>query len=97
MVSGEHDQDYQEVQSRARALGLISDRGVLAAGSHVELRFAMRMRRENTKRANIVINNEPCEGRLGCDALLPTFLDEGAELTVHAPNAFKKTYRGGRA
>ena len=61
----------------------------------------MRMRdewqRTNTPtREDIVINNPngPCQGPLGCDALLPRFLPPGSELTVHWPGGQRQTYRG---
>ncbi|MFC0622789.1 DddA-like double-stranded DNA deaminase toxin [Kribbella deserti] len=60
--------------------------------SHVEVKFAMRMRDENLTDEFIVINNWPCEGPVSCDKNLKYFLPPGARLTVFGPNNFRKTY-----
>ena len=69
----------------------------------VELKFAMRMRETwqvtgVAAKENIVINhpNGPCEGELGCNDLLPSFLPPKSELTVHWPGGGQRTYRGTR-
>ena len=100
LLSGRHDGYHTKVDQHAVALGLIpAGTGLLRSGD-VELKFAMRMRERwqhtgTPPRETIVINKPdgPCEGRLGCDALLPRFLPPGGQLTVHWPGG-AKTYRG---
>jgi hypothetical protein len=52
----------------------------------------MRMRREGLIQATITINNKPCPGPYGCHRNLWKFLPDGARLTVHGPDNFKRTY-----
>jgi hypothetical protein len=92
LLSGEHDSDYHAAQRFAERLGLVREPHKLSTAADVELKFAMRMRREGIRHAEIVLNNRPCEGRLGCNRLLKVFLPDGASLTVHGPDGFKKTY-----
>lgn len=100
LVSGRHDGYHAMVDQHAVALGLVPAQTGLYRSGDVELKFAMRMR-ETWQRTGappqetIVINNPngPCEGRLGCDALLPRFLPPDGELTVHWPGG-AKIYRG---
>jgi hypothetical protein len=67
--------------------------GDVTLGSHVEVKFAMFMRRRGLTDETIVINNnQPCEGPYSCDENLEKFLPDGAKLTVYGPNNFKKTY-----
>ncbi|WP_112243907.1 DddA-like double-stranded DNA deaminase toxin [Kribbella monticola] len=92
LISGRHEDDFHAAQRHAERLGLVRAPHGLSTAADVELKFAMRMRRENIKQAEIVINNYPCEGQLGCDELLDQFLPPGAILTVHGPAGFKQTY-----
>jgi len=92
LISGEHEPDYQAAQRFAEKLGLVRGPHKLSTAADVELKFAMRMRREGIRHAEIVLNNRPCEGRLGCNRLLKLFLPDGASLTIHGPDGFKKTY-----
>lgn len=62
--------------------------------THVEGHVAAYMRQNGVKYAVLYINNIPCAGVPGCDAMLPRMLPEGAELKVVAPNQFEKTYVG---
>ncbi|GAB3833978.1 DddA-like double-stranded DNA deaminase toxin [Kribbella italica] len=66
--------------------------GADTLGSHVEVKFAMRMRREGLTDETIVINNRPCPGPYGCHRNLWKFLPDGARLTVYGPDNFKRTY-----
>jgi nucleic acid/nucleotide deaminase of polymorphic system toxin len=66
--------------------------GADTLGSHVEVKFAMRMRREGLTDATITINNKPCPGPYGCHRNLWKFLPDGARLTVYGPDNFKRTY-----
>jgi predicted ABC-class ATPase len=60
----------------------------------IEMKVAVRMRDQNINHLDVVLNQQPCRGRLGCDGMLPVLLAEGSSLAVHAPN-FRKTYTGG--
>jgi hypothetical protein len=92
LISGQHEDDFHTAQRHAEKLGLVRAPHKLSTAADVELKFAMRMRREGIRHAEIVLNNRPCGGRLGCDRLLKLFLPPDASLTIHAPNGFKKTY-----
>ncbi|MEV6417350.1 DddA-like double-stranded DNA deaminase toxin [Kribbella sp. NPDC051718] len=94
LISGRHEEEFEAALSHAKRLGLIPDHGTLATAADVELKFAMKMRREGIKQAAIAVNKIPCPGRLGCNQLLKRFLPPGAELIVHGPDNFEKTYRG---
>ncbi|MGH3736449.1 MAG: DddA-like double-stranded DNA deaminase toxin [Micromonosporaceae bacterium] len=94
LMSGEHEPEFREAQAHAERLGLVREPYKLATAADIELKFAMRMQREGITHARIVLNNRPCPGRLGCDELLPKFLEAGSTLTVHGPDGFKKTYKG---
>ncbi|WP_442791667.1 DddA-like double-stranded DNA deaminase toxin [Micromonospora sp. NBC_01813] len=60
----------------------------------IEMKVAMQMRDRGIRHLDLILNNVPCRGRLGCDGMLPILLSEGSSITVHAPN-FRKTYTGG--
>ncbi|MFI5712682.1 DddA-like double-stranded DNA deaminase toxin [Kribbella sp. NPDC051620] len=94
LISGRHGEDFEAALGHAKRLGLIPDHGTLATAADVELKFAMKMRREGIKKAVIAVNKMPCPGRLGCNQLLKRFLPPGAELIVHGPDNFEQTYRG---
>lgn len=66
--------------------------GADTLGSHVEIKFALRMRRQGLIDETIIINNRPCPGPYGCHRNLWKFLPEGARLTVYGPDNFKRTY-----
>lgn len=78
----------------AHRLGIVNEPYRLGTAADVELKFAMRMRREGIMRATIVINHVPCKGRFGCTELLPEFLPPGAQLTVHGADGFSAIYQG---
>ncbi|GAA4902552.1 DddA-like double-stranded DNA deaminase toxin [Stackebrandtia albiflava] len=72
----------------------------LMIATHVEPKFAVRMRRQELKNETIVINNPdgPCgyatSLRYGCDQILPRLLPPGASLTVYWPDGNQHTYHG---
>jgi hypothetical protein len=66
--------------------------GDITLGSHVEVKFAMFMRKHGLTDEIITINNWPCPGPYGCDQNLFRFLPDGARLTVFGPAGFKETY-----
>lgn len=47
------------------------------------------------RHAELVLNNRPCLGPLGCDSLLPVLLPEGYSVTVYGPDDYKTTFEGG--
>jgi hypothetical protein len=93
LISGRHE-DFEAALSHAKRLGLIPEHGTLATAADVELKFAMKMRREGITQAVIAVNKRPCPGRLGCNQLLKRFLPPGAELIVRGPDNFEQTYEG---
>ena len=94
LISGRHEPDFDAALAHTKKLGLIPEHSTLATAADVELKFAMKMRREGITKAVIAINTGPCPGRLGCDQLLKRFLPPGSELVIHGPDNFEKTYRG---
>jgi hypothetical protein len=94
LVSGRHDPEFGEAQRHAERLGLVEPPYTLSTAADVELKFAMRMRRDRIRKARIILNNRPCPGDLGCNKLLPSFLPPGSQLTVYGPDGFKHTYYG---
>ncbi|WP_336160034.1 DddA-like double-stranded DNA deaminase toxin [Amycolatopsis sp. VC5-11] len=68
----------------------------MTAASDVELKVAAQMRDTGLRHATVVINNQPCTGRVSCDDLIGVVLPEGSSLTVHGTGGFKKTYQGGK-
>lgn len=94
LISGRHDPEYQDAQRHAEKLGLVTEPHKLSTAADVELKFAMKMRRQGIRGARIVLNNRPCPGELGCDELLPRFLPPGSELRVYGPDGFERIYHG---
>lgn len=62
--------------------------------AHVEGQVAALMRQRNLKRLELWINQNPCGGARGCNAMLPRMLPEGSELVVHGPDGAIKVYKG---
>lgn len=106
-MSGELDPDTRELDplyvegvKMARRLGLVPPRGKLTAAGDVELKWALRMREDGMRRSHVAISNTggPCEGERSCDSLLPIWLEEGSELTVHWRDGQgdnnQRTYKG---
>lgn len=63
--------------------------------THVEAKVAAEMIASGQRHAELVINNRPCVGPLGCDSLLPVMLPEGYSVTVYGPDGYKQTFEGG--
>lgn len=61
----------------------------------VEIKLAAHMRANGIRSATLAINNQPCRGPMGCDALVPVVLPPGYTLTVIGPNGFRREYKGG--
>ena len=93
LVSGEHDEWFQKVTDFLRERGIPprDDAGIMSP-SHVETKFAMRMRTRGLKHETIVVNKLPCKGQFGCEELLRDILPPGSTLTVFGPRGFKETY-----
>ena len=64
------------------------------ARTHVEGHTAAIMRQTGATEGTLYINNPPCGGAPGCDAMLPRMLPPGARLRVIGPDGFDKTYVG---
>ncbi|MGX7824124.1 DddA-like double-stranded DNA deaminase toxin [Actinokineospora sp. 24-640] len=92
IVSG-MDDESAEVWQRLLKAG-IPPRAKTMAVNHVEMKVAVRMIRSGAKHIEVVVNNQPCPGILGCRELLPIILPEGYRLTVHGPN-YHGTFEGG--
>jgi hypothetical protein len=52
------------------------------------------MRQRDLERVELYINQNPCAGVRGCDAMLPRMLPEGSELVVRGPDGSVKVYKG---
>ncbi|MDX2972364.1 DddA-like double-stranded DNA deaminase toxin [Kribbella solani] len=91
LVSGEHD-EFEAVKDFLRERGLLPLKGDVTTPSHVETKFAMRMRLRGLKHETIMVNKLPCKGRWGCETFLPYILPPGSTLTVFGPDGFKRTY-----
>ena len=90
-VSGKDEKYNQAIQ-------LFKDmkaRRIPIRASDVEMKLAAHMRENGIRSATLVVNNVPCEGPLGCDALLPVILPNGYTLTVYGPDGFVREYQGG--
>jgi hypothetical protein len=93
VVSGE-DQ-YSEAASALFKKAGVPPNKKLAIVTHAEVKVVAQMIEAGQKHSEIIVNNRPCPGPLGCDALLPVILPEGSSLTVHGPN-YRKTFTGGK-
>jgi hypothetical protein len=62
--------------------------------THVEAHVAAVMRIEGIDSATLYINQTPCPGVTGCNAMLERMLPEGATLLVIAPGGFQQRYTG---
>jgi hypothetical protein len=92
VVSGK-DKDSLQVWRLMREAGIRSAAEPVTT-THVEMKVVARMVREHRKEVEVVLNNKPCQGRFGCDRLIPMLLPEGYALTIHGPN-YRKTFTGG--
>lgn len=67
--------------------------------THCEVKVAYRLRLAAERRsghyhASLIVNNTPCDDRLGCETLLPTVLPPGSTLTVYGPAGYRRTFTG---
>jgi len=92
LASGEHDEYFEKVNAFLRDNNLGPSKGEIMAPTHVETKFAMRMRLNGLTHEAIAVNKLPCEGKWGCETLLGYILPPGASLTVFGPAGFKRTY-----
>lgn len=92
-ITSGQDDDSAKVWETLQQLD-IPVAGPPTAVSDVEQKLAVRMVQDGRRHVDVVINNLPCVGRFGCDALVPVILPAGYSLTVHGPN-YRKTYTGG--
>ncbi len=96
ITSGTADGLYANTQAYLEEHGM----GRTVIGSHVETKLAVHMRQEDLRDVTVALNHRPCEGRFGCDTLLPQVLPEGATLTVYGVEQdgtpTKHTYIGRR-
>lgn len=93
VLSGRDDVSA-EVWRQLQAAGMSPARPP-ATIDHVEAKVAAEMVNGNIQHVDVVLNNRPCPGVLGCDALLPVLLPEGSSMTVHGPR-YRKTFTGGK-
>ena len=92
-VSGE-DQYSEAAAELFKAAGVPPNKK-LSIVTHAEVKVVAQMIEAGQQHSEVVINNRPCPGPLGCDALLAVILPEGSSLTVHGPN-YRKTFTGGK-
>ncbi|WP_245556131.1 DddA-like double-stranded DNA deaminase toxin [Actinopolyspora mortivallis] len=65
--------------------------------THVETKVAMRMREAGITHAAVAINNEMCDGPLGCRAAVAAILPKGYVLDVYEPGATRPVRIEGQA
>ncbi|GAB3735521.1 SCP1.201-like deaminase [Amycolatopsis oliviviridis] len=92
-VSGDDEQSAIAWQLLQKA-GLPPNRKPVVT-THVEAKVATQMIKSEQQHAELVLNNRPCVGPLGCDTLLPVLLPEGYSVTVYGPEGFTETFEGG--
>ena len=62
--------------------------------SHVEAHAAAIMREQGLRDATLYINRVPCPGGMGCGAMLPRMLPEGARLRIVGPGGYDQVFVG---
>jgi hypothetical protein len=62
--------------------------------THVEGHAAALVQQTGAQEGALYINNTPCSGPWGCNALLPRMLPEGAWLKVFGPDGYAKIFIG---
>ncbi|WP_139191008.1 DddA-like double-stranded DNA deaminase toxin [Actinokineospora iranica] len=67
---------------------------VPSTAAHVEVKIAVHMRLNRIPAVTLAINNLPCTGDWGCDALVPQVLPCGYTMTIHGSNGFRRVYYG---
>jgi len=73
----------------------IKSRRIPVTVVYVEIKLAAHMRKNGIRSATLVLNNFPCRGPMGCDALVPVVLPPGYTMTVYGPDGFRQEYQGG--
>ncbi|MBB5956411.1 hypothetical protein FHS29_002997 [Saccharothrix tamanrassetensis] len=76
---------FEEIKSRRIPVTVVD----------VEIKLAAHMRKNEIPSATLVLNNFPCRGPMGCDALVPVVLPPGYTMTVYGPDGFRQEYKGG--
>lgn len=71
-------------------------RGVPFVASHAETKLAVHMRNNKIQHATVLINNVPCPGMFGCEALIGMILPAGSTLTIYGPDGYEQTIAGGK-
>jgi hypothetical protein len=71
-------------------------RGVPFIASHVETKLAVHMRNTGIRHATVLINNLPCPGLFGCEALIGMILPAGSTLTIYGSDGYEQTIAGGK-
>lgn len=100
LVSGPNDSYYEAAKEFARTLPA-RDRAAQRLATHVEIKVAVAMRREDLTDETVVVDRQVCgtreydaHQRVTCDKYLSTFLPPGACLRVVQADGTIKTYRG---
>ena len=75
----------EEIQSRRIPVTVVD----------VESKLAAHMRKNGIRSATLLLNNFPCRGPMGCDALVLVVLPPGFTMTVYGPDGFRQEYKGG--
>jgi hypothetical protein len=100
LSSGKDDEWY--AKARRTAATFPPDlKAAVRLATHLEVKFAVRMREQGLRDETIVIDRPVC-GRgptdstlpFTCDKLLPRFLPAGSQLTVVERDGTRRTYRG---
>lgn len=75
----------RQIAEHLVAIRRVRPRTFPTAAQHVETKVGWRMRVTGVQRAEVVVNNQLCEGPLSCFELLPLVLLPGQTLVVHDP------------
>ncbi|WP_090008629.1 DddA-like double-stranded DNA deaminase toxin [Lentzea albidocapillata] len=89
----EPDGEHDRINDHLVRLGIGRPGASLEASKHVEVKVGWRMRLTGVSHAELVVNNELCNGALSCAQLLPFVLGPGQTLTVHDP-VRSRVFRG---
>lgn len=89
----EPDGEHDRINDHLVQLGIGRPGASLEASKHVEVKVGWRMRQGGVSHAELVVNNELCNGALSCSQLLPFVLGPGQTLTVHDP-VRSRVFRG---
>ncbi|WP_410640458.1 DddA-like double-stranded DNA deaminase toxin [Amycolatopsis sp. lyj-346] len=92
-VSGE-DQASAAAWEQLQQAGMPANRKPVIT-THVEVKVAAEMIQSGQRHTELVLNNRPCVGPLGCDSLLPVLLPKGYSVTVYGPDGYEATFEGG--